>query len=210
MKKLISVALLLSSCQFGAFADDNKAELSNLLRNERYYLESMVLDRLVEIDASPQWWERINDPTQSGQYSTRTAFRVLVHSLMDVAKNMGWGDLSATDYSGGYNGSSPLLPEMVDSWKGKLSLKVVLKDEPKTEDGLKASIANLDYLANPVSNDYYNHPRSGKFLMYVQLDAKQPKAKYTWDKARTTFTVVIPAYGSVSQSEMERMLNVAK
>jgi hypothetical protein len=209
MKSKILSAGLAILTSTSAFAQD-KEMLGNLMRNERSYLQAMVLDKLVTIEASPKWWERFCDPTQSGTGTPRHNLIILLGGLMSVAQNMGWGNLSELDYNSGYDGKSPLLVDMVDSWKGKLSLNLVLKDEPSTPEGISNAHNNLSYLVSPMSNDYYCHPRSGKFLLSVRLDNKLPKGKYTWNKPMTEFTAVLPAYSTISQGDVETMLKVGR
>lgn len=200
--------VLVLNLHLGAWAQDNRSNLADRMRKDNYRRDAIVFERLVETELSPQWWARIND-TKNDQYSAYTALRCYASVMMNFAKNMGWGDLGDIDYKNGYDGSSPLLGQTVDEWKSKTGLKIVLLDEPKPADVAQA-VTNLSYLSDPIQNDEYNHPRSGKIFIKLQLDCKLSKAKYVWDKSLTNLTVSFPSSQSVDQSEMREALKKVK
>lgn len=200
---LVALAFLVALPRVARAEDDNKAQLVHMLDAfDRNPLSAMAVDKLMTLKLSPEAWTTILDPNSNKH---RQVLRMTADTLIVVALNMGWGDLKQTDRDGGYDGKSPLLPPMVDSWKGKLSCSIEIP-AGLDDKGRDKAIENLEYILSPMQNSYYCKPRSGKFLLSVSVDAKAPKMRFSMSKDASQFHFVLPAYATISQSDVENCL----
>lgn len=191
-------------CATGVLAEDYSTYLQ-MLRSNKYNLDAVVSERFVKIDAPAEWWALIDKETFNGQDSLNHTFTLFAGAVTTIATNMGWGDLRDLDRNNGYDGSSPLLAPMMDSWNGKIQFHVVIscKPDPKSVQGVKDS---LDRLLAPFCSTYYFKPRGGKAMVNVNLDAKASKMSCKVSKDGNTYDVVLPVYATYSQSDLETAL----
>ena len=196
----ISLLILLVLCWLPAQAEDeNKASLIQLIQvGHNSPVEAMILQKHATFVLSPAAWTYINDPAQK---DARNQIRTLGSMLNTVAANMKWGDAIELDRKQGNDGKSPLTAEMVDSWSGKLAL--TLNIELTSPDELAKAFANVGYLYQPTTNDYFFHPRGGKALLNVRLDRKAAKVDCKVSRDGNTYQVTLPVHGRVSQMELQ-------
>ncbi|GMU58091.1 MAG: hypothetical protein AMXMBFR33_72370 [Candidatus Xenobia bacterium] len=96
-------------------------------RDKRYFLDALIVEKLVSFDLTAPWWDVTLINSNPDYEANWYQFLTLGQGMRDFAKKIGWGDVHQLDRSTGGEGKNPQVTEMVDSWKGKMSGKVVLK-----------------------------------------------------------------------------------
>lgn len=180
-----------------------KAQVLGLMRGaDGCPLPAMVIDRLFTLNLPPEGWASM---TAAENTEPRHLLRTVGDAMITVACNMGWGDLVATDRDSTYDGKSPLLPPMVDSWKGRLSCTIILPPGMDAEAREKAW-THISYLLPPMTNPAYCKPRSGKFLLVMRVDPKATDVGFHLSKDGTTYSFVVPVHADVSQLKVQTLL----
>ncbi len=205
---LLCLAAVLCLSFGPALADENKEMLVRLCANmDRSKLEALVIDGLFTLELSPEWWERMNE--QKGFADGRKPVLILARSVIDMAKDMGWGDLKDMDYKTGRGADSPPVKAMVESWKDKLSVKVVMTFAPD-EKSAAQSLQNIDYVGAPIQNDYYCKPRAGKFFLTVRVEPMVTDFKSKVSADGSSYEFILPAYAQYSQGKVEEALRLGQ
>jgi len=194
------IRLLLVLCLASAASAQDKAEMLRNYRNALggYPLQAAVFDRYVDVQADADWWTYL--------VSSRKTYLFVdfAESLVTLASNLGWGDAKKLNESTGGQAEAPPVIEMIDSWKGKMAVKIDLPPGLKQEQK-DVLMDNLALLNGPVSSTY-NVPRGGKFFMNVTFNAKATEATGKASKDGTTFDFVFPTYANVYTSQIENVL----
>ena len=204
MRTPIALLMLLLTLGWPAQADDaeGKAQLIQALRSRKYVLDAMVLERFVTIKASPEVWAEIGSETSTAYGSFNDFFTSLNGIITKIADNMGWGDVRDLDQKNGFDGSSPLVASMLDSWKGKMTFTVDLTSKLELKSKYKM-IDNLETVYNPLSFITYFKPRGGNAFVTLKADPGAAKASVTVSKDGNTYFVNIPATATCSQRDLE-------
>ena len=201
MKRFLITTILGLFLSGMALAQDQKAQLVQAMRSDGYPLESEVLSRLVDLDLSPEWWAVILEPNDKAW--VRGGLRIMVTNLYSLANNMGLGDAGRLDQDTGRKANSPPLLAMLDSWKGKIHAKVVLK-VPVDKTTQKEVSSGLDRIGYPIGT--VARPRSGTFDITLTFDATTTKEAGTVSPDGGTYNVTVPAYMSWSQSRIDDVM----
>ncbi len=179
-------------------AQDQKDQLIQALRSDKFPLEAEVLSRYVDLEMSPEWWAIMVDPAE--ERGVRQSFRVILSNLIDMANRNGWGDAARLNQDTGRKGDSPPVVAMLDSWKGKLGVKIVMNFVPD-ETSKKETSDGLDRMGYPISS--WAQPRSGKFFLTVVYDPKVTKLQTNVSADGSTYTVTAPAYTYWRQGDID-------
>lgn len=180
---------------------DQKADLVQAVRSDGFPLEAEVMARYVDIEMSPEWWAIMLDPGE--ERGARQSLRIVVSNMIALANNMGWGDLARLDQDSGRTGSSPPVIAMMDSWKDKLSVKLVLNFAPD-DASKKHTVDGLDRLGYPIGS--VAQPRSGKFFLTANYDPAATDIKASMSSDASTYSLTLPAYTSWSQSKVDAVM----
>lgn len=192
------LCLLLSSV---ALAQD-KEELLRAYRNSwsGYPLEAALFQRFVEVEGDVDWWGYlVSNPTRHSPQ-----FVALAGSLANVANNLGWGDAQIMNSNLGGLADAPPLLQMLDSWKGKLAIRVKLPSGLNQEQK-DNYLDNLALLNSPMGNNYVCLPRGGKFFLNVSFNAKATEAGGNVSKDGNSYDLVMPSYARIYTSQIERV-----
>lgn len=197
LRVLVSVLLLCAA----AVAQD-KTELLRAYRNEwsGYPLTAAVFDRYVDVQADADWWSYLVTNPRRKSY----LFVDIAGSLVELANNLGWGDAKTLNSNAGGQADAPPVLEIIDSWKGKMGIKIVLPSGLKPEQK-EVLLDNVAILNGPISSSY-NVPRGGKFFLNLTFNAKATEATGKCSKDGTTFDFVFPIYANVYTSQIENVL----
>ncbi len=198
MKKLLRpltlfLVLSLSVAAGPAFAQGEMEEFLTILRGPlKYPLEANIMQRLVVIEASPGFWSRINGSSESVNSHPVKYLKSYGSALATLAENMGLGDLDGLMYNI-RDGNAPPIVGMIDSWKGKISLKIVLPFEPN-DDTFAKTMAQTEIIANQLSRKDYLNPRGGEFHGTITYSDTATKATVKVSPDGNTYDIVIPIY----------------
>lgn len=183
---------------FPVQAQDQKEQLVQALRSDGSPLEAEVLSRYVELEMSPEWWAIMLDPGESR--GVRQSLRVILSNLIDMANRNGWGDAARLNQDTGRKGNSPPVIAMLDSWKGKMQVKIVMNFVPD-ETSKKQTSDGLDRMGYPISS--WAKPRSGKFFLTVVYDPKVTKLQTKMSPDASTYMVTAPGYTYWRQGDID-------
>lgn len=196
MKRLLILIVL---CCLPALAQDRKAELVQVL-GQKKPVHAQVIDKLVTLNLSPAAWDYLITDTRDGQPMALG----FANTLIGIALTMGWGDVDTVDRNAGYDGKSPLVAEMIDSWKGKMALAVAI---PQTDpEDVKKAVYQLSGVPAPFQQDFIFKPRGGKAFLTWTCDSKAKELGVRISKDGNTYTVICPVNASMSQSALETAL----
>ncbi|MGE0490752.1 MAG: hypothetical protein AB7S38_16215 [Vulcanimicrobiota bacterium] len=196
---LFAMALTMLWCAPGIA--DQKADLVQAVRSDGFPLEAEVMARYVEVEMSPEWWAIMLDPGE--ERGARQSLRIVVSNMIALANNMGWGDLARLDQDSGRKGNSPPVLAMMDSWKDKLAVKLVLGFTPD-DTSKKQTVDGLDRLGYPIGS--VAQPRSGKFFLTATYDPAATDIKASMSSDASTYSLTLPAYTSWSQSKVDAVM----
>jgi hypothetical protein len=191
MKKLLfTLALVALACLAGPVqAQDQKAQLAQALRSDGFPLEAEILNRFVDLEMSPEWWAIMVDPGE--ERDARQSFRIVLSGVVAMADRMGLGDAARLNQDTGRKGNSPPLLGMLDSWKDKIHLKIVMNFAPDATSK-KETVDGLNRMGNPISSEAV--PRAGKFSLLLTYDPKVTEMKTSMSADASSYTVTVPAY----------------
>lgn len=158
----------------------------------KYPLEANIMQRLVVIEASPGFWKRINGSSASVNSHPVKFLKSYGSALGTVAKNMGFGDIDGLMYNI-RDGNAPPVVAMIDSWKGKISLKIVLAFEPN-DDTFAKTMAQTEIIANQLARKDYLNPRGGQFHGTITYSDTAAKATVKVSPDGNNYDIVIPIY----------------
>ena len=125
-----------------------------------------------------------------------------------IASNLKLGDVVELDDNSGRDGKSPLVADMIDSWKDKIRIAVAI-DVPDLETAKKA-FENLDLVMAPLESSYTFLPRGGKAFINITADAKASAVSCKVSPDGNTYDIRIPVHASFSQSKLEDLLKAGK
>lgn len=183
--------------------DESRAQLIQLMKTtDRSPLSAMAVDRLMTLKFAPDVWQQVLDANNN---EPRHNIVILADTLIMLANNMGWGDLVSVDRNGTYDGTSPLLPPMVDSWKDKLSATVSIPAGLDNK-GKETAWQNISYMCAPIQSTYFCKPRSGKFFLTITVDPKATDLRFSLSKDAAQYQFALPAYVTISQYKVENAL----
>lgn len=170
---------------------------------DRCPLPAMVIDKLFTLNLPPDVWSSLTVAEESAE--PRHTLRTVGDTMITVASNMGWGDLVALDRDSTNDGQNPLLPTMVDSWKGRLSCTITMP-AGMDADAREKAWGNIAYLLPAMGNTAYCKSRSGKFLLVITVNPKATDLGFRLSKDGTTYAFDVPVHGSVSQFKVQEFL----
>lgn len=202
MKILMSLLLFALICSAPALAqDDNTTALRRMIAvSKRWPVNAQIAEKLMVFKLSPAAWEYILDPESDGAQTVTN----LAGTVADVADQMKLGDVVTLDRNSGYDGKSPLVADMIDSWKDKVRFTIAV-DVPDAETAKKA-FANIDYVMAPLTNDYYFLPAGGKAIVNIAADPKATDIGCKVSADGNTYDIKVPIHASFSQSRLEELL----
>ena len=205
MNMMKAFCLLVSLCLTGLAQNDPKASVVQTFRANRYGLDALILERYVNIKASPEWWRLAETEVFNSQGSFTHELANLADTVNRISVTMGWGDANRLDRDTGQDGSNPLVINLVESWKGKILVNLDMNFRPDNKTRAMA-IDNLDRCLNPFGSDYVFKPRAGHAVINLRMD---PKATMTACKVSldgAVYEVIIPIYTDLSQGDLEEAL----
>lgn len=189
--------------------EDRKDELVAALRGingDNFSAE--VISRFLTIEATQAWWDRLLDPATSRDGPMHEMTN-LASMIVSVASNLGLGDAVEVDRNSTYDGKGPLFLGMLDSWKGKVGVHLVLDFAPD-EASAATAITNIDSVLVPFSSPTYCKPRGGKFQATLRFNPKATDYKLSVSKDGTTYDVIFPIHAEISQSYFEESLKLGR
>ena len=205
MKQTILTILLVFFLIPATQADERKQQLVNLVATvDNSPLDALIIDRHVEFEMTPAAWDFILNSPDRDLASARN----LGYLLRDVAYNMGWGDVQTADSNSGGKAKSPLVTNMVDSWKDKMSLKV--KVDVKDPEAVEKAFEQINLLSGAFTNDYYFHPRGGKALITVLVSESAAEQSVKVSPDGNTYELVVPVHAWFSQSGAREAMAVGR
>lgn len=162
-----------------------------------YPLEAAVFQRYVDIQADTDWWIYLC----TNRTRKSNGLFDLAGSLVTMANNQGWGDAKTLNENSTGQADTPPVLAMLDSWKGKMGVKIVLPEglKPEQKDEL---MDNLAILNGPVGS----LPRGAKFFLNVKFNPKAGAATGQVSKDGTTYDFVFPTFARVYTSQIENVL----
>lgn len=181
---------------------DRKSDLLKLARDKRYFLDALIVEKLVSFDLTPQWWEVTLVNSNPDYEANWYQFLTLGQGMRDFAKKIGWGDVHQLDRSTGGEAKNPQVTEMVDSWKGKMSGKVVLKF-PVDDEARKYVFKNVGALVEPMLSQSYLDPRGGQFHYVVEASPQAKKTTGQVSSDGNNYSITVPAYLPMGPAQIE-------
>jgi hypothetical protein len=119
--------------------------------------------------------------------------------MVEMAIKMGWGDLKPlTRRTSTPQEGNPLIDQMIDSWKGRMSLKLVCNFKPTGEPAMRKALSNLCAVAHPLEEERVK-PKSGKMFLTVTASPTASTYSVKASSDGTTFDIVVPVYADYSQ-----------
>jgi len=201
IKMLTLVVVLGSNCWLSAHAaDEQKADLVQLIRQQKGGKSAMAVTKLMTFNLSPAWWQYFLNPSNNDGYQLISN---LADGLMTFGQNMGGDDITALDQSG--DGSSPLVADAIDKLSGKTHCTIEML-EPVNKDSIAKVIENFAIIEAPIGEKYYCKPRGGKLLLTITLDSKGKALRCDVSKDGNSYHFYVPAYMEVSTSPVEEAL----
>jgi len=148
---------------------DNKQDLVQLVADKAaqgapHYTESaIVIDKLMTFDVTPEVWQNLLQP-QGESRANRNYIVAGAIAMAEYAKALGWGDLMG-------GGGEP--SAMVDSFKGRLSATLIIR-EPLNREELAMSLWNFHFYLHCFWK-FGIRPRSGRAFVVVVINKANPK-----------------------------------
>lgn len=177
-------------------AEDGKAELVQIIRQEDGALHAMAVEKLMTLNLSPAWWQYL---LQRENKSYRTISN-MAECLMKAGQTLGLDDVSKLDES--RDASSPLVADAMAKLQSKVSCSIELVDTVKDNRREKV-IENVAMFESPMTNDYYCKPRGRKLHVFIRLDAKAPAMQCQVSKDGNDYHFTIPAYTDLMTSPIQ-------
>ena len=174
----------------------SKDEVADKMASVSSYSCGEIFRKLVTLDLSPEIWSYMSNIGASDGMHQISSF---APEMMAFAKRMGWGDLdSLNKNSSTPPEQNPLIGQMVDSWQGKMSLRLVCNFKPTGEAAMRKALANIAFVSHPLEEERIK-PRSGK--MFLTITASPTASNYSVTAAPdgTHFNIVVPVYQDYSQ-----------
>lgn len=188
-----------------ATADERKGQLVNLIEvNYRSPLQARVVDQFVEIEFSDAAWSHALNPDNKADRTMAN----LGTALVGLAYNMGWGDLATLDGNTGGTGSSPPVKKMLESWNGKMSLKVIVNSSDP--DAILKAFEKLTMVGPVFTNDYYFHPKGGRALLTVTLSEEATETDMKVSADGNEYHLIVPVYAFFSQSGAQKKAAIGR
>lgn len=189
--------------------NDRKAELVQALRGvSADDFSAEIVSRFVTIEANSAWWDRLLDPETSRDGAMHEMSNLAL-MIVRVAANLGLGDAVEVDRNSTYDGKGPLFLAMLEGWKAKVGVHLVLDFVPDDASAATA-LTNFDTVLEPFASPTYCKPRGGKFQLNLRFEPKATNYKLTVSKDGTTYDVLLPVHAEVSQSYFEQSLTSGK
>ena len=205
MKKLLSLALITLALLTTSWAQEEQSALYRVIGvSKRWPVNAQIAEKLMIFKYSPAAWEYVLDPSSEGAQTMVN----LSGTVAVVAKNLGLGDVVSTDDNQGRDGKSPLVADMIDSWKEKVRFTVAV-DVPDAATAKKA-FANIDIVMAPLESSYNFLPAGGKAIVNIAADPKASDVSCKVSADGNTYDIKVPVHASFSQSRLEELLRVGK
>lgn len=182
----------------------SREEVSSKITECCGYASGQIFGKLVTLEASPQMWAYISNPADIA--TGLTPISQFASGLEEFAAKMGWGDLRQTiKNSPVHENENPLVGQMIDSWRDKMSVKLVCNFKPANEALEQTTVSNLSLCVVPITDAGFK-PASGK--MFMTITASPTATKYSASVAPdgTHFSVIVPAYQNFSQEGLTTAL----
>jgi len=188
----VLVTTMLVGSVIGSFIPSSAQEskqpmMDSLFESTHLLYKSMVLDKLITLDMSPAWWQRMNQPKgiNSLVYVTR--------DIGNFGKKMGWGDPEDVElcFDGTKEQARPKVQGVIDNFAGKVSLTVEAKSPAVTDEQLILAAKYMESVAEVLGREDWK-PVSG--VAHIKL-VLSPTAKTLTSKPELDgkhFTVVAP------------------
>lgn len=191
---LSTAAACLAASTLFAFAQDGKAELLDAWRSDGFLKarSAAIAERCIDFKMSPKWYAKFVAETDA-----RNTLSNLASSLYTVGDHLGLGKVDELD--GDRDQKSPLFTGMLDEWKSKLHMTIVLPELDAA--GNQKVLDKLAYVVAPIES--WAKPRSGKYFLTITMDPKARAFSYKHDKERVNYTLVWPVYVDASQSALD-------
>jgi hypothetical protein len=192
-----ALASLLTLCLFSPLAAlaKSKDEVADPMLSPQHLTDwscAQIYRKLVTVEVSPEIWKYISDTDPTDGLQQMSTF---CPGMTSLAKRMGWGDLQSLIYNnpGLPQDQNPLVGQMIDSWIGKISLKLVCNFKPTGDPALNKALQNICRMAHSLEEDRIV-PRSGKMFLTITASPTATKPGVTVTPDGTTFNIVVPVY----------------
>lgn len=161
--------------------------MDSLFESTHLVYKSMVLDKLITLDMSPAWWQRMN------QSKGINALVYVTRDIGNFGKKMGWGDPEDVElcFDGTKDQARPKLQGIVDNFAGKVSLTVEAKSPAVTDEQFVLAAKYMESVAEVLGREDWK-PSTG--VAHIKL-VLSPTAKTLTSKPEVDgkhFTVVAP------------------
>jgi hypothetical protein len=180
----------------GQAAEDHKAELVQLIRQQDGKLCALAVDKLITFNMSPEWWQFFLKEETHGYHT----LRILGDALMTFGNNEGGDDIPKLDQS--RDASSPLVTDAIDKLASKAHITIDFT-QPVTDKFMKTVQHNLDLVANPITDTNYCKPRGHKINVTISIDTKAKALGSTVSKDGNDYHLLLPAYMDISTMPIE-------
>lgn len=178
-------------------AEDGKAELLQVIRQEDGALRAMAVDKLMSFNLSPAWWQYVLQRDNKAYHTMSN----MADCLMKVAMTLGADDVEKLDES--HDASSPLVADAMAKVQDKVSCRIELIESVKDDRRAKV-IENVSMFEAPMTNDYYCKPRGKKLHLFITLDPKATSMRCQVSKDGNDYHFFIPAYMDLMTSPIQQ------
>jgi len=136
-----------------------------------------VFSQTVVVEADPAWWTYI---TQNSD-----AFAPgLAGGLTRLAGNMGWG-------------------KTPEDWNGRIAVNIQLPAGTNDGPGMHKVLQNLTYVAIPMVDPGYCHPRGGRFNLNISFDPLATVLAGSVSSDGGTYNLVSPIYAALYTTDLQ-------
>ena len=136
-----------------------------------------VFSQTVTIEADPAWWTYI---TQNSDAFVPG----LAGGLTRLAGNMGWG-------------------KAPEEWSGRIAVNIQFPAATNDAAGMHKVLQNLTYVAIPMVDPGYCHPRGGCFNLNISFDPLATVLAGSVSSDGGTYNLVSPIYATLYTTDLQ-------
>lgn len=136
-----------------------------------------VFSQTVVIGASPAWWTYI---TQNSDAFVPG----LAGGLTRLAGNMGWG-------------------KTPEEWNGRIAVNIQFPPATNDAPSMHKVLQNLTYVAIPMVDPGYCHPRAGRFNLNISFDPLATVLAGNVSRDGGTYNLVSPIYSTLYTTDLQ-------
>ena len=186
-----------------SLAQDQKAQVAELLRIDDRPVEALILTNLVELDKNPGWWTLMLDPSDPEQ--ARLNLAVLLGGIREYTEGSYtvFPDLTELDSKTGGKGESPFLEQGIQGLQDRLRVRLNIKFAPSSAN-IKHTVAGIGSLGSPLrsAKDFNKENLDVNFI----FDPTRLDLGFKYWKEKRAYDFKLPALNSWIQQEAREAL----